>query len=206
MVASGSREIEDRLVDAHGLPSLAVRVGLPVGIVLGGLAVASRFPRSEPAGLSATDSRDAVVYRRQAEPPDAEPVTPGTEAARVEARVPGPNPFVPGRPAAVLRPVEAREPPPSLGKTFPRDDSWPSSRWGISMGIGVPGAGPSGVRIHKIADGDTLAGLAERYLGDAGRAGEIYRANRDVLASPEALPIGRELKIPAAHDELTASP
>ncbi|MCR4415838.1 MAG: LysM peptidoglycan-binding domain-containing protein, partial [Thermoguttaceae bacterium] len=91
-------------------------------------------------------------------------------------------------------------------KTFPRDDSWPSSRWGISMGIGVPGAGPGAARIHKIADGDTLAGLAERYLGDPSRAGEIYRANRDVLASPDALPIGRELKIPAAHDAITASP
>lgn len=51
-------------------------------------------------------------------------------------------------------------------------------------------------RSHKIADGDTLASLAERYLGTPRRAGEIYEANRDVLFDPQLLPIGVELKIP----------
>ena len=51
---------------------------------------------------------------------------------------------------------------------------------------------------HKIIDGDSLALLAERYLGSASRAMEIYEANRDVLAHPGILPIGAELKIPRA--------
>jgi nucleoid-associated protein YgaU len=50
---------------------------------------------------------------------------------------------------------------------------------------------------HKIVDGDTLASLAARYLGDASRAADIYNYNRDVLTSIELLPIGKELRIPA---------
>jgi nucleoid-associated protein YgaU len=49
---------------------------------------------------------------------------------------------------------------------------------------------------HKIGDGDTLSGLAARYLGRADRYLEIYNANRDVLRSPDLLPIGKVLKIP----------
>jgi hypothetical protein len=49
---------------------------------------------------------------------------------------------------------------------------------------------------HKIADGDTLSNLAERYLGRADRYLEIYELNRPVLASPDLLPIGVTLKIP----------
>ena len=52
------------------------------------------------------------------------------------------------------------------------------------------------VRVHKVVDGDTLASLAQRYLGQADRAREIFEANRDVLPSPEALPIGAVLRIP----------
>jgi nucleoid-associated protein YgaU len=60
-----------------------------------------------------------------------------------------------------------------------------------------PGAAAeSGGRTHLVVDGDSLAKLAERYLDDAGLDDEIYRLNRDVLASPELLPIGVELRIP----------
>jgi nucleoid-associated protein YgaU len=51
--------------------------------------------------------------------------------------------------------------------------------------------------VHRVVDGDTLPSLAQRYLGDAARAGEILEANRDVLSNPELLPIGAALKIPA---------
>jgi nucleoid-associated protein YgaU len=51
---------------------------------------------------------------------------------------------------------------------------------------------------HKVADGDTLAELAKRYLGNAGRWSELYDYNRDVLTNPDLLPIGAELRIPVA--------
>ncbi len=55
---------------------------------------------------------------------------------------------------------------------------------------------PRPLRRHRIRDGDTLASLAERYLGSADRALEIFRANRGVLTTPELLPIGVTVIIP----------
>jgi hypothetical protein len=42
--------------------------------------------------------------------------------------------------------------------------------------------------------------LARLYLDDASRGAEIYEANRDLLASPDLLPIGAELVIPEPRD------
>jgi hypothetical protein len=51
-------------------------------------------------------------------------------------------------------------------------------------------------RKHRIVEGDTLPALAQRYLGDASRAGEIHVANIDRLMNPEILPLGVTLLIP----------
>lgn len=58
-------------------------------------------------------------------------------------------------------------------------------------------------RKHRIVEGDTLTTLAQRYLGDAGRAGEIHVANLDRLASPEILPLGVTLLIPPRVEQAT---
>ena len=80
-----------------------------------------------------------------------------------------------------------------------------TSECGVSAGI-KPDAAPSRPPIekraivntmHRIVDGDTLSGLAHRYLGSSGRFREIFDANRDRLQSPDLLPIGVELRIPA---------
>ncbi len=55
------------------------------------------------------------------------------------------------------------------------------------------------VSYHRIVDGDSLAGLAEQYLGDPARAEEIFAANREVLPSREVLPLGARLVIPCAR-------
>jgi nucleoid-associated protein YgaU len=52
------------------------------------------------------------------------------------------------------------------------------------------------VRRHVIAEGDTLFNLAQRYYGDGERFIDVYRANRDVLTSPDRLPVGTALIIP----------
>lgn len=51
-------------------------------------------------------------------------------------------------------------------------------------------------RMHVVIDGDSLEKLAGRYLEDPRRSGEIFELNREVLASPDLLPIGVELKLP----------
>jgi nucleoid-associated protein YgaU len=53
-----------------------------------------------------------------------------------------------------------------------------------------------GPRTHIIVDGDSLERLAGRYLDDPHRSDEIYQANRELLPSPDLLPIGAELVIP----------
>ena len=52
-------------------------------------------------------------------------------------------------------------------------------------------------RTHVVQAGETLSGLAGKYLGSTARYREIYDANRDVLRSPNSLTEGLTLKIPA---------
>jgi nucleoid-associated protein YgaU len=61
-------------------------------------------------------------------------------------------------------------------------------------------------KIHRIADGDTLVKLAERYLGRADRSMELFAYNRDVLRTPDVLPIGADLRIPPMIPVQTADP
>ena len=51
-------------------------------------------------------------------------------------------------------------------------------------------------REHVVAAGETLADIAQRYYGDAARADEIFRANRDRIADRDALRAGEVLRIP----------
>lgn len=55
---------------------------------------------------------------------------------------------------------------------------------------------PKKLRRHAIQDGDSLERLAERYLGEKSRANEIYALNRELLTSPDLLPLGRVIMIP----------
>jgi LysM repeat protein len=62
----------------------------------------------------------------------------------------------------------------------------------------APSASFSAVQqYHRVEDGDTLTALAVRYLGRADGYRQIFELNRDVLSSPDLLPIGAVLKIPA---------
>lgn len=53
-------------------------------------------------------------------------------------------------------------------------------------------------RMHTIREGDSLPSIAREYFGDAEKYLDIYLLNKDVLGSPAHLPIGVEIKIPAA--------
>jgi nucleoid-associated protein YgaU len=103
------------------------------------------------------------------------------------------------RPATIVTPLDRHESPPSLAPDYPETGRPAANpRWGVSMEMMLPAAAPTDqtASTHTIVDGDTLASLAERYLGAAGRANEIFQANRDVLSNPDLLPIGVELKLP----------
>jgi hypothetical protein len=51
-------------------------------------------------------------------------------------------------------------------------------------------------RTHVIQAGDTLSGLASKYLGSSARYRELYEANRNVLRSPDDLREGVTIVIP----------
>ena len=53
-------------------------------------------------------------------------------------------------------------------------------------------------RVYKIRDGDTLESIATKFLNDPGRSHDIYRANQELLPSPNALPIGTNIVVPPA--------
>lgn len=102
--------------------------------------------------------------------------------------------------------------PPSLARSFPAIGHPPAaSAYRLSDPTARAQApNLSQTATHKVVNGDSLAGLAARYLGDASRAGEIFEANRDRLHSPDLLPIGLELRIPLSrpteHHETANTP
>jgi nucleoid-associated protein YgaU len=87
---------------------------------------------------------------------------------------------------ALLEPIE----------NIPPEEDDPQSAASSTL-TGLETNSPAGATLHRIVDGDTLSKLAVEYLGRAERYLEIYEINRDVLSSPDLLPIGVTLKIPA---------
>jgi len=57
-------------------------------------------------------------------------------------------------------------------------------------------SGERPLREHVVAEGETLAEIAERYYGDAERADAIYQANRDQIRDPAQLHAGQTLVLP----------
>jgi nucleoid-associated protein YgaU len=90
--------------------------------------------------------------------------------------------------------MKPQELPPPLAAKYPESNAPASASWGRSMEKMLPL--PETATTHRVVDGDTLDGLAQRYLGSPARAQELFDANRDVLSDPRLLPIGAELKIP----------
>jgi len=187
-----------------------LKILMAAGILLGGIMVASlfrhRMPRSAPP---LADSYEQLVLRERIAPQVAGQTASDPPTARI-----GPDPVAShpvgkaGRSGTTLTGMGPGEPPPALARRYPSFREGSGSRWGTSMGLGLPRLDRSdqSPRTHKIVDGDTLGGLAERYLGNADRFLEIYEANRDLLPSPEVLPIGVELRIPPGRIEAASTP
>ena len=57
-----------------------------------------------------------------------------------------------------------------------------------------PGAG--GTTTYTVQPGDTLSGIAKKFLGNASEYMEIFNANRDQLSDPDKIKPGQVLKIP----------
>lgn len=49
---------------------------------------------------------------------------------------------------------------------------------------------------YVVQPNDTLSGIAVRHLGDGNRYIDVYEANRDLLAHPDALQVGQTIRVP----------
>jgi len=170
-----------------------VKVALASCVLLGGVVVALVFPHQSPSAKPATPGcSDQLVLRQQMGPQTARKAEPPRPQDSSDP------PAATQRATTILTPLDGGQPPPALAPDYPRTETAIPSRWGDSVGIRLPEARHADppVQSHKITDGDTLDLLAERYLGSADRSMEIYEANRDVLPSPDLLPIGTLLRMP----------
>lgn len=87
---------------------------------------------------------------------------------------------------------------------YPHNRDWEPAGPSVKKGAEPQRASPAGTgsnpppRTHVIQSGETLSGLAARYLGSSARYREIYEANRNVLRSPDDLRDGVTIVIPDA--------
>ena len=61
---------------------------------------------------------------------------------------------------------------------------------------GSGGAAPSPTVTYTVQSGDTLSGIAKKFMGNANDYMEIFNANRDQLSDPDMIKPGQVLKIP----------
>lgn len=70
---------------------------------------------------------------------------------------------------------------------------------GRKTGRGKAGSGKESTT-YTVKSGDTLWRIAETCYGDGSKYTQIFEANKDLLASPEAVVPGQVLQIPAADN------
>jgi nucleoid-associated protein YgaU len=54
----------------------------------------------------------------------------------------------------------------------------------------------TGANIHTVQSGETLWRIANQHYGDGSRYLEVFEANKDVLADPDHIEPGQQLRIP----------
>src|SRR5262245_55973213 len=74
--------------------------------------------------------------------------------------------------------------------------SWPNEIVADIKATGAPAPPSSGVTTYTVKAGDTLSKIAHDTLGDPNAYAQIFNANRDQLADPNAIKPGQVLKIP----------
>lgn len=171
-----------------------VKLILATAVLLAGASVAAMYRHRLPPQRLESVATAAPVLRQWTGPQMAQPPQTETWPQRLSAE----TPMAPRPRATIGSALEPAAPPPKLARVYPRQDDLSDPRESASIDYGLLQGENSrpALRIHRIVDGDTLATLAERYLGSADRQREIYEANRDLLSDPSVLPIGVELKIP----------
>jgi hypothetical protein len=180
------------------------KLGLSLGVLIIGFAAALCFPRQrdrevvslELEGAADLDHEIALLpvraYTEQEAAPEmpAAPVAPEPEAFAFDQPVSGGD----------EEPLNLFAGPPEPIQTTNAGASSPSNSVPATAAISPDAvAAPEALEEYTVQPGDTLSGLAARFLGSHSRYLELYEANRNVLSSPDDLQPQMKLRIPGAQ-------
>ncbi|MCS7305323.1 MAG: tail protein X [Thermoguttaceae bacterium] len=176
---------------------------LALSILVGGLGLAWLLrPAGQGLGFGLASGR--LILRKQAPAPDRlvqdafrRPLLPSVFPDTQQSARPSGGNSSRDSVASVGRQIPHLA-PPVLPPEFPYPQA-PTGQPPDSPNATAVRRHSTAVRRHRIADGDSLEKLAERYLGSPALAEQIYQANRALLPDPSLLPIGLEIIIPDPH-------
>lgn len=199
------------------------KIAAAAGVVGLGLTAAQLFRQTpDEAAPRAAGPEPSSLRLRQPREAGEPRVTPSAPFARPAPAEPSANSTIPlaNIPAGstATSPLDGAAAAPRLPREFPSPSAYElhnsasaaTPNAGVSSAVSVDSAAPlphspsaaanrrEAVR-HIVIDGDNLADLARRYLGDPARANEILAANRPLISHPDVLPIGIQLLIPGAR-------
>ena len=179
------------------------RIAIAAGIVLAGVAAALPFRQSSsssPPPPKPAITPLALTLRKADAPIELAPrieISPATNFTDMTGDALGANDR--GRETGDRKQdAEATilAPPPALPVSFQPSMLSPTvNDWRPEKLLTAPRP-PSLPKPYRLRDGDTLERIAERLLGDASRASEIFEANRNVLSRPDLLPVGVVITLP----------
>jgi hypothetical protein len=180
------------------------KLGLSLGVLIVGFAAALCFPRQrdreavslELEGAADLDHEIALLPVRAYTDEEGmresstEPFVPEPETLAFEQQPPGAD--------GARRELFAGPPEPI--QSVERESDAPNADLAAAVSPDAVPA-PELLEEYTVRAGDTLSGLAARFLGSHSRYLELYEANRDVLSSPDDLQPRMRLRIPAAVPE-----
>lgn len=175
-------------VPRGGVPATA-----PAATIAAPAFAAPAQPQDEPC----TPESDGWPELRAPAPPTAQ------QASQQAFDPTGPQEVTVAKPTVEANPYEARPRFDAASTGFDSDRN--PLRYDASAGQSFdpierqPAATGESFVQHIVTDGDTLPSIAQRYLGDAARAQELFELNRDRLQHPDVLPIGMVLKAPKSR-------
>ena len=172
------------------------RIGLAMGILLVGVVGALFFRNESASDLPPEMADTEAINERIAERPI------GPYLARGEKKKPEPQKIASSVVPVVTRSGRVPDPIPqeiqavasTPAPVVPQLPEIPV------VATPAPAAPETQYSEYRVQSGDTLSDIAERYLGTSSRYMEIYELNRDRLATPHDLRVGRRILLPRSRN------
>ncbi len=190
----------------------ASRVLLAAAVVLLGLLMAWPYRQSPPPPAEPSPAASIPLPLTIRRPDQPLEIAPRIDVSPAEGRYSQTSLHDASRepPAALSAAqtyaLESLSPPPALPVSF-QPTAPPTERndWRPEAAAKPP-LQPRPPRPYRIRDGDTLEKIADRLLGNRDRAGEIFEANRNLLAQPDLLPVGITIMLPPRESASSLQP